>query len=94
MIAAIDANAGRSVGSSRSARHQAATAAVAVCTTATMCGRTRRRTVVAAARGEKRVWAGRIGMRGEGRFSYLRSVGQEVSLTNRSEELPHPLAEG
>src|SRR5918999_4880883 len=51
MIAAIDANAGRSFGSSTTARAHAATAATAVCSTALTCGRRRRRTVVATARG-------------------------------------------
>jgi hypothetical protein len=51
MIAAIDANAGRSAGSSATASSQAATAATAVWKIATMCGRTRRRAVETTARG-------------------------------------------
>ena len=53
--AAIDANAGRSVGSSSIASHHAASAAAAVWRIARMCGRTRRRSVVAQERGES--WA-------------------------------------
>src|SRR5689334_13480720 len=51
MTAAIEANVGRSVGSSATAITQAATAATAVWNTASRCGRTRRRAVAASERG-------------------------------------------
>src|SRR5215217_645126 len=54
MTAAIEANAGRSLGSSAIASHHAASAAAAVWSIATRCGRSRRRAAVATERGELR----------------------------------------